>query len=225
MRLPTRSVRESSIVGVRIPATREAPRRDGVQRRIGVEEIRRKQSDALLVVARVQHVPDRLERPERWLAGAYIVEHEHFRLQHRLEDTHFRGLAFGVVAVLNFLQKLAVVVEKPAVSAQTISLSAATARCVFPTPQGPISSRPCSLPTGKFLGEALRRRASPARGCDSMLELFARHIFDVVVRLEILEIAVTIAFGDARARQRTVGAVARGAIARNRPHHFRFADR
>jgi hypothetical protein len=54
------------------------------------------------------------------------------------------------------------------------------------------------------------------------LQLLARDVFDFVVRLEIFEIAVAITFGNTRASQRTLGAVARGAIARNGPHHFRF---
>src|ERR1700690_337688 len=54
-------------------------------------------------------------------------------------------------------------------------------------------------------------------------ELLTRHIFNVIVRLEIVEIAVAITLGHARTRERAFRTVARGAIARNRPNHFWFA--
>jgi len=77
---------------------------------------------------------------------------------------------------------------------------------------------------GKLRGEALydelrlREAAIPAG------ELLARCAFDFVVRLIVFEIAVAVALGDARLRERALGAITCGAIAGNRPHYFRFAD-
>src|SRR4029077_5636826 len=77
----------------------------------------------------------------------------------------------------------------------------------------------------KFLGEARHNKLRLREATVPGLELLARDVFDFIVRLEIFEIAVAIAFGDASASQRALGAVARGAIARNGPDHFGFAHR
>ena len=122
------------MAGARIPATlgigvtHSAVRCAG----IGIQKIRGKQRDALFVVTRVQHMPHRLQRPKRRLARAEIVQHQNFRLQHRLEDAHFRRLAFRVVAILNFFQKLAVVVKKACVPAQDNILERGNAQMRLP---------------------------------------------------------------------------------------------
>jgi hypothetical protein len=57
------------------------------------------------------------------------------------------------------------------------------------------------------------------------LQLFARDIFDVIVGLEIFEIAMAISLRDSCAVKGTLGAVIRGAIARDGPNHFWFTGR
>ena len=118
MRLPTRSVSESSTVGLRMPATRGGCSDGLALERIGIEKIGGEQGDAFFVVARVEDMADGFERPGRRLAGSDVVEDQNFGFQHRLQDAHFRRLIFGVVAVLNSFQKFAVIVEKAAVAAQ-----------------------------------------------------------------------------------------------------------
>src|ERR1700733_4893486 len=73
--------------------------------------------------------------------------------------------------------------------------------------------------SGEFLDHelGLRQAAIPSR------LLFARDVFDFVVRLVALEIAVAIAFWDARSAERTTGAIVRCAVARDRPDCFRRA--
>src|ERR1700728_3765051 len=75
--------------------------------------------------------------------------------------------------------------------------------------------------SGKFLDHELRLRQAAIPG----RLLFARDVFDVVVRLVALEIAVAIAFWDARSAERTPGAIIRSAVARDRPDRFRRAGR
>src|SRR5580704_16698530 len=55
------------------------------------------------------------------------------------------------------------------------------------------------------------------------LELFARSLLDLVVRLEILEIAVAVALGNTSLCEEPLGAVAHGAVAGHGPDHRVFA--
>ncbi len=89
-----------------------------MRRNFRIEKIRGQQSDALLVVTCVQHMSHGFERPGRGLARPHIVQHQKIRLEHRFQHAHFGGLPFGIVAILNFLQQFAVVVEKPGVPPQ-----------------------------------------------------------------------------------------------------------
>src|SRR5271154_1430426 len=72
---------------------------------------------------------------------------------------------------------------------------------------------------GETLDDQLCLREAPVPRRD----MLARNILDFVIRLVACEIAVAITLGDARFREGAIGAVACGAIARNRPDHFGFA--
>src|SRR6202035_2434099 len=84
----------------------------------GIEEIGCEQSDTLFVVACIEYMPNGFQRPQGWFAGAHVIEHEDLSFQHRLKHAHFGGLAHRVIAILNFLEQLAIIVEKTAVPAQ-----------------------------------------------------------------------------------------------------------
>jgi hypothetical protein len=70
----------------------------------------------------------------------------------------------------------------------------------------------------KFLGKSLHdelrlRETSIKRG-----QLIGRNVFNVVIRFEIIEIAVAIAFGNARSGESALSLVAFSAIAGDRPN-------
>src|SRR5580704_17190917 len=54
-------------------------------------------------------------------------------------------------------------------------------------------------------------------------ELVRRCVSNIIIRFIALEITMTVVLRNARALQRPLGAIARGAIAGNGPDHFRFA--
>ena len=78
---------------------------------------------------------------------------------------------------------------------------------------------------GKFRRKALNDELGLREAATPCSELLAGDILDFVIRLVIFEITVAIALGNARPPQHMAGAVGRGAVAWNRPHHFRFACR
>src|SRR6202034_1295806 len=196
-----------------------------VHRSLGIEKIRGQQGDTLLVVSRVQDVADGLKRPQRRFAGTDIVEYKNFRLQHRLKDTHLGGLAFGVVAVLDLLQQLAIIVEQSAVPAEDDFLERRDGKMRLANAAGAHQQQAILVAHGKFRGKALddqfcvREAAIPCR------ELLAGHVFDLVVGCVVLEVAVTIAFRNACFSQHAPRAVTRRAVARDSPYRFRLACR
>jgi len=100
-----------------------------------------------LVVPGVHTIP-RCRAPNRRLARAKIVQNQNLDRSNRLEDFHLRGFACRVVAGLNFLQQFAVIAKQSRMSAMNQFFQCATARCVFPTPEGPMNSSPFSERTG-----------------------------------------------------------------------------
>jgi len=61
------------------------------------------------------------------------------------QNFHLRGFARRIVARLNFLQQLAIITKTiPHVRDGSILSATQTARCVFPTPEGPMNSNPFS---------------------------------------------------------------------------------
>ena len=95
------------------------------------------------------------ERPERRLALADVVEHQNFGLEHRLEHAHLRGLILGVVAILNFFEQLAVIVKKPAMSAQDDLLQRGDGEMRFPNAARAHQQQAVLVAERKFGGEFL----------------------------------------------------------------------
>jgi len=73
----------------------------------------------------------------------------------------------------------------------------------------------------EFLGEPLHDELCLRETSVECRELIRGNIIDVIIRFEIIEIAVAISFGDARSRQGALGLITFGAVARNCPDEFR----
>ena len=167
MRMPRRSVRESSRAAE--TAWPEGRRSGACRHGVGpwIEIIRCQQRDALFVVSGIEDVPDGFQRPRRRLAGAEIVEEQNIGRQHGLEHAEFAGLAFRIVAALNFLEQFAVIVEKSR-DARAKRFAGARRRrdASCPRRTAPSAAVPCRRrPDNR--GQTLRRPAWPAPGCGS----------------------------------------------------------
>ena len=114
MRLPIRWSRESSRVGMT-----SFPLGNGSFAFGGgiVVVVRGDDGGAAFVVAGVEDNADDVADPVGRFAGAEIVEDENFDGAYRFEDAHLGGFTGGVVAGLDFFQKLAVIAEEAGVSA------------------------------------------------------------------------------------------------------------
>src|SRR5579864_5367112 len=205
---------------------RAGRRRSTARGGVRIEEIRGEQGDAFFVVTRIQNVTDRLERPKRWLARTDVVKHQNLRLKDRLEYAHLGSLTLGVVAVLNFLQQLAVIVKKPAVPAQDDFLERGDSQMrLAHAARAHQQQAVLALHFangGELLSETLDDEFRLREAGFPCGELVAGGILDLVVRFVVFEVAVAISLGNARASEHAFGAIACGAIAGNGPHHFGF---
>ena len=85
-------------VGERIFDRRWAQRRrarDGTRIGVGVDVIRGDDGDAIVVVTRVENVPDGFKSPERGLTGTEIIEKQDFNFHHWIQDAEFGGDALS----------------------------------------------------------------------------------------------------------------------------------
>src|SRR5271156_1061546 len=77
----------------------------------------------------------------------------------------------------------------------------------------------------KFLGEPLHDERGLGKTWVESGELVGRNVINVVIRFEIVKIAMPVALGHAREREGALGLVSLSAIARDRPDKFWFSLR
>src|SRR6202049_3253698 len=168
-------------------------------------------------------MPQRLERPQRRLARAQVVEQQHFGGEHRIEHAQLGRRAFGIVARLNLLEQLPVVVEKSLVAPQHNLLKHRDGEMRFPTATR-THQQQAVLHSGRIIaGEALHDDPGLLEAAVPGGKLRRWPMVVLQIRIEALKVAVEIALWDARPGKHVRSALLRGTFAAHR--HARFTLR
>ena len=110
-----------------------------------VQVVRSEYGELFVVVAGVDDLRHRIAHPVGRLRGPEFVKDQNLGVIDGLQNLQLGQLRNRVVAVLNFFEQIAEIIEEAWDALNASSLTIAVARCVLPTPQGPRNNNPTSM--------------------------------------------------------------------------------